>query len=70
MSNSDIENQRQNRPLEDVYLIVWLDGIVFKVREQSKVINKTIYIAIGLRQDGIKEVLGLWLGWKEIRTLQ
>ena len=55
----------QNRPLEDVYLIVWLDGIVFKVREQSKVINKTIYIAIGLRQDGIKEVLGLWLGWKE-----
>ncbi|MBK7604667.1 MAG: IS256 family transposase [Saprospiraceae bacterium] len=55
----------QNRPLEDVYLIVWLDGIVFKVREQSKVINKTIYIAIGLRQDGIKEVLGLWLGRKE-----
>ena len=55
----------QNRPLEDVYLIVWLDGIVFKVREQSKVINKTIYIAIGLRQDGIKEVLGVWLGWKE-----
>jgi len=55
----------QNRPLEEIYLIVWLDGIVFKVREQSKVINKTIYIAIGLRQDGIKEVLGLWLGWKE-----
>lgn len=45
-------------------MIVWLDGIVFKVREQSKVINKTIYIAIGLRQDGIKEVLGLWLGGK------
>nr|WP_287494343.1 transposase [Candidatus Brachybacter algidus] len=59
----------QNRPLEDVYLIVWLDGIVFKVREQSKVINKTIYIAIGLRQDGIKEVLGLWLGWKEAQLL-
>lgn len=55
----------QNRPLEPVYLIVWMDGIVFKVREGSKVINKTIYIAIGLRRDGKKEVLGLWLGKNE-----
>ena len=55
----------QNRPLEPVYLIVWMDGIVFKVRENSKVINKTIYIAVGLRRDGLKEVLGLWLGKNE-----
>jgi len=55
----------QNRALEPVYLIVWMDGIVFKVRENSKVINKTIYIAIGLRRDGRKEVLGLWLGKTE-----
>jgi transposase-like protein len=55
----------QNRSLEPVYLIVWMDGIVFKVRENSKVINKTIYIAIGLRKDGHKEVLGLWLGKTE-----
>lgn len=55
----------QNRPLEPVYLIVWMDGIVFKVRENSKVINKTVYIAIGLRRDGKKEVLGLWLGKNE-----
>jgi transposase-like protein len=55
----------QNRPLESVYLIVWMDGIVFKVRENSKVINKTIYIAVGLRKDGLKEVLGLWLGKNE-----
>jgi len=55
----------QNRPLESVYLIVWMDGIVFKVRENSKVINKTIYIAVGLRKDGLKEVLGLWLGRNE-----
>ena len=55
----------QNRPLEPVYLIVWMDGIVFKVRESSKVINKTIYIAVGLRRDGKKEVLGLWLGKNE-----
>lgn len=55
----------QNRPLESIYLIVWMDGIVFKVRENSRVINKTIYIAVGLRFDGLKEVLGLWLGKNE-----
>ena len=55
----------QNRPLDSVYLIVWMDGIVFKVRENSKVINKTIYIAVGLKTDGKKEVLGLWLGKNE-----
>lgn len=55
----------QNRPLEPVYLIVWMDGIVFKVRENSKVINKTIYLAVGLKRDGKKEVLGMWLGKNE-----
>jgi len=55
----------QNRPLESVYLIVWMDGIVFKVRENSKVVNKTVYIAVGLRRDGYKEVLGMWLGKNE-----
>jgi len=55
----------QSRPLEPVYLIVWMDGIVFKVRENSKVINKTVYIAVGLKRDGKKEVLGLWLGKNE-----
>jgi transposase-like protein len=55
----------QNRPLEPIYLIVWMDGISFKVRENFKVINKTIYIAVGLKRDGKKEVLGLWLGKNE-----
>ncbi|MDQ7033038.1 MAG: IS256 family transposase [Desulfonauticus sp.] len=55
----------QNRPLESVYLIVWMDGIKFKVRENSRVVNKTIYIAVGLRTDGKKDVLGLWLGKNE-----
>jgi transposase-like protein len=55
----------QNRPLDSVYMVVWMDGIVFKVREQSRVINKTVYIAVGLTKDGYKEVLGLWLGKNE-----
>lgn len=55
----------QNRPLENLYFIVWMDGIVFKVRENSKVINKTIYLAVGLNRSGKKEVLGMWLGKNE-----
>ncbi len=55
----------QNRPLEAIYLVVWMDGIVFKVRENSRVIEKTLYIAIGLAIDGKKQVLGLWLGKDE-----
>ena len=42
-----------------------MDGIVFKVRENSKVINKTIYLAVGLNRGGKKEVLGMWLGKNE-----
>lgn len=55
----------QNRPLESTYLVVWMDAIVFKVRENSRVVNKAIYLAVGLRQDGLKEVLGMWLGKNE-----
>ena len=51
----------RNRPLEATYLIVWMDGIVFKVRENSKVINKTIYIAVGLRTDGKNESSAFWM---------
>ena len=55
----------QNRPLERKYLIVWMDGISFKVREDSRVTNKVIHIIIGLKEDGMKEVLGLWLSKNE-----
>lgn len=55
----------QNRPLESTYLVVWMDAIVFKVRENSRVVNKAIYLAVGLRPDGLKEVLGMWLGKNE-----
>ena len=50
----------QNRPLDPLYLIVWMDGIVFKVRDNGKIINKTVYLCVGLKQNGLKEVLGMW----------
>ena len=55
----------QSRPLSSVYFVVWMDGIVFKVRQNGKVINKTIYLAVGLNSQGFKEVLGMWLGENE-----
>lgn len=55
----------QNRPLDNVYLIVWMDGIVFKVRDNGKIINKTVYLCVGLNRNGLKEVLGMWIGKSE-----
>lgn len=55
----------QNRPLSPVYFVVWMDGIVFKVRQNGKVINKTVYLAVGLNSEGHKEMLGMWLGENE-----
>ena len=55
----------QNRPLDSVYCVVWMDGIVFKVRTNGKVINRTVYLAVGLSKNGYKELLGMWLGENE-----
>jgi putative transposase len=60
----DIE-QWQKRPLDSHFLIVWMDGIVFKVRQDNKIINKAIYIVMGLNTTGRKEVLGLWISENE-----
>jgi len=57
--------QCQSRPLNDVYFVIWMDGISFKVRQNGRVSNKTIYIIIGLNGDGMKEVLGLWINENE-----
>jgi putative transposase len=55
----------QQRALDSTYLVVWLDGIVFKVRQDNKIINKCIYIIAGLNTTGHKEVLGLWINEQE-----
>jgi len=57
--------QWQNRPLDAVYYVVWMDGIMLKIKQEGKYQNKCIYLVIGLRQDGLKEVLGMWLSESE-----
>src|SRR5438128_4771511 len=56
---------RQNRQLDAVYPIMYLDAIQFKVRDNGHVRNKAIYLAIGVTIEGFKEVLGLWIAQTE-----
>ena len=55
----------QTRPLEAIYPIVWLDGIVVKVQQNKQVINKSAHVVLGVNLRGEKEVLGLWLAENE-----
>ncbi|GAB6034401.1 IS256-like element ISEc39 family transposase [Galenea microaerophila] len=55
----------RSRPLDEVYPLLYLDGIVIKVRQDKQVVRKTMYIALGVNTDGHKEYLGLWLSETE-----
>lgn len=57
--------QWQNRPLEPVYPIVWLDAIHFKVKDEGKIISKAIYTLIALTTEGKKDLLGIYLSESE-----
>ena len=52
----------QNRPLDPVYPIVYIDALVVKVRDGAHVVNKAAHIVVGVDLDGIKNVLGIWVG--------
>lgn len=55
----------QNRPLDAVYPIVYMDCIVIKVRQDGSVINKAVFLALGVNTEGHKELLGMWLAENE-----
>ncbi len=55
----------QSRPLDPIYPIVYLDCIVVKIRQDKQVINKSIYLALGINLEGRKELLGMWLSENE-----
>lgn len=55
----------QNRELDPVYPIVYLDAIHLKIRTDGRVKNRAVYVALGINMDGHKELLGLWLGEAE-----
>jgi len=55
----------QTRPLENVYPIVFFDALVVKVRENQRVINKSVYLALAVNTSGQKELLGIWISQNE-----
>ncbi len=55
----------QNRPLDRLFPILYLDGLVVKVHQDKRVIRKTVYVALGVNTEGHKELLGLWLAETE-----
>jgi transposase-like protein len=67
VTNAVIEQvvEWQSRPLDAVYPIVYLDCIVLKIRQDKQVINKSVYLALGVNLEGHKELLGMWLSGNE-----
>ena len=61
----DEVKQWQNRPLDAVYPVVYLDAIHLKIRTSGRVINRAVYVALGINLEGNKELMGLWLGEAE-----
>ena len=57
----DEVKQWQQRPLEPIYPVVYLDGLVVKNREEGIAHNKCVYLALGINTEGRKELLGLWI---------
>lgn len=60
-----IAKEWQNRPLEKKYAIVFMDAVHFHVREDNRTIKKAVYVAIGTKFSGSREVLGMWIGGNE-----
>lgn len=67
VTDAVIEDVRewQNRPLDPFYAIVYFDAIVIKARSEGRVVNKAVYTAIGIQDNGRKEALGLWISENE-----
>ena len=60
-----IAKEWQNRPLERKYAIVFMDAVHFHVREDNRTVKKAVYVAIGVKLSGSREVLGMWIGGNE-----
>lgn len=60
-----VAKEWQQRPLESIYTVVFMDAIHYHVRSEGQIVKKAVYIAIGINLDGKKDVLGMWVGENE-----
>lgn len=70
VTNKLLDNIRewQKRPLESVYMVVWIDAIRLKVRHNGSVHNKCVYLMLGMNNRGFKDILGMWIDISESAT--
>ena len=61
----DMVREWQNRPLDTIYPIMYFDALRMKIRDDGRVVNKAVYLALGVNMDGHKDVLGIWLDKNE-----
>ena len=59
----------QERPLDSIYPILFIDAVHFSVRDENRVVKKAAYIVLGINKDGYKEILGIWIGENESSKL-
>lgn len=55
----------QNRPLDPIYPFVFIDAIHYKVRQDGQIVNKAAYVVLGVNLEGLKGILGIWIGENE-----
>jgi transposase-like protein len=58
-------NEWQNRPLDEYYPFVFMDAIHYKIRENHQIVSKAAYVVLGVNGEGLKEILGIWVGGNE-----
>ncbi len=61
----DMVKEWQSHPLDAVYPIMYFDALRMKIRDEGRVVNKAVYLALGVNMDGHKEILGIWLDQNE-----
>lgn len=63
VTNKIVIKEWQNRPLQSIYAVVFMDAIHYKVKQDGAIVNKAAYMIIGIDLDGNKDVLGMWIGF-------
>ncbi len=61
----DAASEWQNRMLDSVYPIVYMDALHFKVRDEYRIVSKAAYVCMGIDMNGYKDILGIWIGEAE-----
>ena len=63
-----IVKEWQERPLEEIYAVVFMDAIHYHVRNEGRIVKRAVYVAIGIDMEGHKDVLGMYVGQNDSQS--